>query len=85
MESIPSVAYESSLARQERTIKRLFIIIILLIFFLVGTNIGWLVYESQFEDVSTEISQDIDTGNGDAVVAGIGDVSIGESETESNS
>ena len=85
MESIPYVAYESSLARQERTIKRLFIIIILLIFFLVGTNIGWLVYESQFEDVSTEISQDIDTGNGDAVVAGIGDVSIGESETESNS
>lgn len=85
MESIPYVAYESSLARQERTIKRLFIIIILLIFFLVGTNIGWLVYESQFEDVSTEISQDIDTGNGDAVVAGIGDVSIGESETDSNS
>ena len=85
MESIPYVAYESSLARQERTIKRLFIIIILLIFFLVGTNIGWLVYESQFEDVSTEISQDIDTVNVDAVVAGIGDVSIGESETESNS
>lgn len=84
MESIPYVAYESSLARQERTIKRLFIIIILLIFFLVGTNIGWLVYESQFEYVEkNEITQDIDTGNGDAVVAGIGDVSIGESETDS--
>lgn len=84
MENIPFVAYESSLARQERTIKRLFIIIILLIFFLVGTNIGWLVYESQFEYVEkNEITQDIDTGNGDTVVAGIGDVSIGESETDS--
>jgi hypothetical protein len=46
---------------------------------------GWLYWESQFSTTeSTEVSQDIDTGNGDAFIAGIGDVVYGESETESN-
>ncbi len=85
MEQIPYIAYESAMARQERTIKRLFIIIILLIVLLVGSNVGWLIYESQFEDVitSNKISQDVDTGNGDAYVAGVGDVTYGESKTDS--
>ncbi len=85
MEQIPYIAYESAMARQERTIKRLFIIIILLIVLLVGSNVGWLIYESQFEDVitSNKISQDVETGNGDAYVAGVGDVTYGESKTDS--
>ena len=43
---------------------------------LIITNIAWFVYESQFEEVvetTQEIQQDVDTGNGNAVVAGIGD------------
>ena len=73
--------HESDMARQERTIKRLFIIIILLIVLLVGTNAGWIWYESQFID--TEVSQEIDTKDGAAYVAGIGDVVFGESQTDS--
>lgn len=69
--------YSSSL---ERTIKRLWITIILLIVLLVGTNIAWIVYESQFTD--TEVTQDIDTGNGNATVSGTGDI-YGESKTDS--
>lgn len=38
-------------ASMERTIKRLWITIILLIVLLVGSNICWIVYENQFEDV----------------------------------
>lgn len=79
---VPLVVHEGDMARQERTIKRLFIIIILLIVLLVGTNIGWLVYESQFETTETTISQDIDTKDGGAYVAGIGDVSVGESKAD---
>lgn len=41
----------------ERTIKRLWIIIILLIVLLVGTNCAWIYYESQFEDAT--ITQDV--------------------------
>lgn len=66
-------------ASMERTIKRLWITIILLIVLLVGTNICWIVYESQFED--TVVTQDVDTGNGDANISGTGDV-YGTSETD---
>ena len=83
MDTISLVAHESAMARQERTIKRLFIIIILLIVLLVGTNAGWIWYESQFEDCVTTVEQDVDTGNGNAIVAGIGDVSVGESQADS--
>ena len=46
----------------------------------VGSNIGWLVYESKFED--TVVTQDIDTGEGDAVVSGTGDINYGEDKTD---
>lgn len=35
----------------ERTIKRLWIALIMTIILLVGTNIAWVVYENQFEDI----------------------------------
>lgn len=50
----------SSLA--ERTIKRLWIIIILLILLLAGSNIAWFCYERSFKDevVTQEVWQDAD-------------------------
>lgn len=85
MEQIPFIAFESALARHERTNRRLFILCIILILLLLTTNMGWLYLESQFTTTeSTEVSQDIDTGNGDANITGIGDIVYGESETESN-
>lgn len=51
--SVPYVVHESSMARAERQAKRLIAIIILLIVLLVGSNIGWLIYESQFETTET--------------------------------
>lgn len=76
--SVPYIVHESALARMERTIKRLWIIIILLIVLLFGSNAVWIWYESQFMD--EVVTQDVDTGTGDAYVAGIGDVTYGESE-----
>lgn len=57
-------AYEVALAFAERTTVRLWIVIIALIVLLVGTNIGWLVYESQFEEVEEYYKVDQDTGEG---------------------
>ena len=46
-------------AMAERTIKRLWICVLVLIIALIGTNAGWLYYQSQFEDVvTTEIVQE---------------------------
>lgn len=72
--------YEASMVRQERTIKRLWILCILLIVLLVGTNLAWIIYKSQFEDIVVE--QQVDTGEGSATVSGVGDINYGESETE---
>lgn len=68
--NVPYIVHEGAMARMERTIKRLWILIILLAVFLVGTNAAWIYYESQFETVeTTEIFQDVDTGeNGMAVI-----------------
>lgn len=58
-EAVPYIVHESAMARNERSAKRLWAVIILLIVFLVGSNGAWLWYESQFETVkTTEVIQE---------------------------
>ena len=52
MLNVPYVVYESSMSRAERTIRRLFVVLLVTIICLVGTNVAWVIYESQFETVS---------------------------------
>lgn len=73
------LVYESAMSRLERANKRCFITIIFLIILLAATNIGWAIYESQFEDY--QIEQEVDTGEGDAQVIGVGDI-YGESKAD---
>lgn len=49
--SVPYVVHESAMARAERHTKALIWVIVLLIVLLVGTNAGWLWYESTMETV----------------------------------
>ena len=74
------VIQEMYASSMERTIKRLWITIILLIVLLVGTIVAWIIYEAQYTD--TEVTQEVDTGNGNATVSGTGDI-YGEGETDS--
>ena len=64
MRDVPYIVYESEMTRLERIIRRQFILIIVTLCFLVGTNAVWLWYESQFEDytesVEIEAEQDGD-------------------------
>ena len=83
--SVPYVVHESSMTRVERQTKRLIAIIILLIVLLVGSNIGWLVYESQFEMVETSSEEVVvDAGsNGVAnYIGNDGDIYNGENNSE---
>lgn len=61
--------------------RRLWIVVIILIVLLFGSNLAWLVYKSQFENYTVE--QEVDTVSGDATVIGVGDYN-GEGKTESN-
>lgn len=68
-EMIPYYAHESMMARAERTIKRLWVLCIILIVLCAASNYAWLRYEQSFEDVETTITQDVDSGSyGDAII-----------------
>lgn len=58
---IPYFCHEGDMARAERTIKRLWVLCILLIVLFVGSNLAWLHYENQFADEVT-VTQDSSTG-----------------------
>ena len=51
---VPYIVYEATQARNERTIKRLIIALIVAIALLFASNIAWLYYESQFDTYSYE-------------------------------
>lgn len=75
--NIPYYVAEGMLDRQSATIKRLWIMCILLIILLVATNGLWIWYESQFMYYEQEVEQEIEA-EGDFTVIGIGD-NYGES------
>jgi hypothetical protein len=64
--NIPYIAHEADMARMERIVKRLWILLIISLAALIGTNVAWVVHESQFQavDVTQEVEQQAD-GNGD--------------------
>jgi len=74
---IPYFAHEGEMSRMERANKRLWVLIIILIVALLGTNAGWIVYESQFQtETVTETYQATADGNSNAVLNGSGEVII---------
>lgn len=80
------MAFESSQARMERVNFKLWIVILVLIGALIGTNAGWIWYENQFED--TVVTQEVEAQSDDGSDLNIrtigGDYNGGESEGETN-
>ncbi len=84
MMTIPYVAHQSAAARQERQIRRMWIVVLVLIGALIGTNLAWTIYEAQFETVETiteeyDIEQDAEGGNNNSIING-GSIINGEAE-----
>lgn len=80
--TVPYVAHESDMARSERHNKRLWVVILVLIIALLGTNIAWIIYENSFDDyvIKQDVEQDADNGTNNFVC---GDV-YGEAENKNN-
>ena len=78
-ENVPYIVHESSMARMERTAKRLWITILALIFLLVGSNCVWILYENLFEDI--EIVQENADGY-NSFIGNDGDIVYGETNGE---
>lgn len=84
MVSMSSADWQRNEQRHERREKRYVFIIVLLILLLVGSNVGWLVYESQFETVETiteeyDIQQDAENGDNNSIING-GNIVNGETK-----
>lgn len=83
--SISYFAHEGMMARMERTNVRLWIVILVLLFSLIGTNLFWIIYESQYEyydETYQEVSQSADGTGARNYFAG-GDVTNGEGTANS--
>jgi ABC-type phosphate transport system permease subunit len=63
--NIPFVVYQATAARQERQIRRMWIVVLLLICALIGTNLAWIIYNSQFEIVEESVMVEQENDNGD--------------------
>lgn len=72
------VAFESMKATMERTTRRLWILAIILVLLLFGSNAAWIYYENQFTDEITETyNSQVDGEGGLAIVNRDGSVNYG--------
>lgn len=84
MNDVPYIVHESAQARQERTIKRLWILCLVMFLAFVGSNAAWIYYESQFETVTTQIEAEQETeGGGNNYVIG-GDYGETKGQSDDN-
>lgn len=75
--SVPYIVHEADMARQERTIKRMWILCIVMFLALVVTNAGWVWYESQFSEEILTVMQENEDGYNN-YIGNDGDISNGE-------
>lgn len=81
---MPIAQHEKDQNRLMKIIKWLVVVIAMLIVLLVGSNVGWLIYESQFETVETNETIVEATQDGEGVnIVGGGDVNYG-TESKNN-
>lgn len=62
--TIPFFVHEASVSRMERVNKRLWIALLIIYVALIGTNAGWIVYESQYQDEVYTYRLEQDSGEG---------------------
>lgn len=77
LEPVSYYVHEEMMARQERTIKRVWILCIILIIALIGTNAGWIYYENSFEDIV--VTQENADGYNN-YIGNDGDINSGETD-----
>lgn len=83
---IPYIAYESEMARHERTIKRLLVALVISVVLLFASNVAWLWFFNQFDYASDMVSLDSsEEGNASYMGAGAsGVIDNGRSESQDN-
>ena len=55
---VPYIAHERAVARLERVIKRMWVLVLSLIILLVASNGAWIWWESQYQTIETTTTQE---------------------------
>lgn len=86
MAVMPIAQHEKDQNRLMGIVKRLIVVIIILIVLLVGSNVGWMIYENSFEDVTTteEIIVDVDDNGNANYIGQDGNIYNGEDNSKEN-
>lgn len=84
-EPIPYFVYERTIARFERTIKRLVIVIIVSVALIFASNIAWLYVFNSYDVVSEEVSVDGKDGGNANYIEASGVINNGEGGSKENS
>ena len=63
-EPVSFAVFESMKATMERTVKKLWIVLIISLLFLFGSNAAWVYYESQWEVFETTVEAEQTTDGG---------------------
>ena len=78
---VPYIVHEGAVARLERVIKRLWVLVLALIILLCASNAAWIWYESQFEEV--RIEQENESGYNN-FIGNDGDIYNGETDNNNS-
>jgi len=76
--------YNSSLDKAEANAKRWFKFSVALLLALVFTNIAWLVYELQYDNIVITQDANTDSGGNASVTGAVGDVIYGTSTSDNS-
>lgn len=80
--SVPYIVYEGAQARQERTIKRLIVVIIIIVTMLFASNAIWMYFWNQYDTISYDYQQD---GRGVNIIGNKNEVDQNGAEIEDES
>ena len=80
---ISTAQHEKEMTRMETANKRWFIAFMVVLVMLFASNAGWVIYESQFQDVIIE-QDGYSDGNGTNVFNGTGEVKYGDARTSND-
>lgn len=80
--SVPYVVYEGTMARFERTIKRLIIVIAIAVVMLFVSNMAWLYEFSSYDVISEEVAVDSQDGGNANYIGASGIINNGEGSSQ---
>ena len=78
---VPYIAHESAVARLERVIKRMWVLVLSLIILLVASNGAWIWWESQYQTIETTITQENADGYNN-YIGNAGDIVNGNADNQ---